>query len=116
MRDRADGAGAPRPGQTEAQARNERVETKTDLVMKGTAREARQTVTRDEAATGSAGVEAERKKPFEQQATENLPVVGDWLAGKLFGSAKNAVPDGTPGGKTKAGRATDETGWGDSSP
>ncbi len=94
----------------------ERVETKTELVMKGTAREARQTVTRDEAATGSAGVEAERKKPFEQQATENLPVVGDWLAGKLFGSAKNAVPDGTPGGKGKAGRVPDETGWGDSSP
>ena len=115
VRDRAEGAGAPRPGQTETQARNERVETKTDQIMKGTAREARQTVTRDEAATGSAGVEAERKKPFEQQATENLPVVGDWLAGKLFGSAKNAVPDGTPGGAGKR-PPPDERGWGDSSP
>ncbi|MCY4551841.1 MAG: conjugal transfer protein TraG N-terminal domain-containing protein, partial [Defluviicoccus sp.] len=87
VRDRADGAGAPRPGQTEAQARNERVETKTDMVMKGTAREARQTVTGQETAEGRAGVAVETNKPFEQHATENLPVVGDWLAGNLFGSA-----------------------------
>ena len=116
VRDRAEGAGAPRPGETETQARNERVETKTDMVMKGTAREARQTVTRDEAVTVGAGISGETNKPFEQHATENLPVVGDWLAGKLFGSAKNAVPDGTPGSKDKAGRAPDQTGWGDSSP
>ena len=116
VRDRARESGAPRPGETDLRAMEERVETKTEQIMKGTAREARQTVTRDEAVTGRAGVEAERKKPFEQQATENLPVVGDWLAGKLFGSAKNAVPDGAPGGKGKAGRAPDETGRGDSSP
>ena len=116
VRDRAAAAGAPRPGEAPAKAMDERVETKTDLVMKGAAREARQTVTRDEAATGAAGVEAERDKPFERHATENLPVVGDWLAGKLFGSAKNAVPDGAPGGKDKAGRAPDQTDWGDSSP
>ncbi len=36
-------------------------------------------------------VAAETGKPFEQHATENLPVVGDWLAGQLFGTAKNAV-------------------------
>ena len=86
--------------------------------MKGTAREARQTVTRDEAATGSAGVEAERKKPFEQQATENLPVVGDWLAGKLFGSREERrARTATPGGKRRRPAAVpDETGWGDSSP
>ena len=116
VRDRARESGAPRPGETDLRAMEERAETKTEQIMKGTAREARQTVTRDEAVTGRAGVEAERKKPFEQQATENLPVVGDWLAGKLFGSAKNAVPDGAPGGKGKAGRAPDETGRGDSSP
>ena len=57
----------------------------------------------------------ETNKPFERHATENLPVVGDWLAGKLFGSAKNAVPDGTPGGKGKS-RPPDEKDWGNSSP
>ena len=116
VRDRAAEAGAPRPGEAPAKATEERVETKTEMTMKGAAREARQTVTKEEAAEGRAGVEAERKKPFERHATENLPVVGDWLTGKLFGSAKNAVPDGAPGGKGKDRPLTDETGWGDSSP
>ena len=84
--------------------------------MKGTAREARQTVTRDEAVTGGAKVSAETKKPFEQHATENLPVVGEWLAGQLFGTAKNAVPDAVPGSAGKARPLPDEKGWGDSSP
>ena len=66
---------------------------------------------------GRAGVAVETRKPFEQHATEDLPVVGDWLAGQLFGTAKNAVPDEAPGadGK-KAGGLPDEKGWGDSSP
>ena len=115
VRDRARDAGTPRPGETDVRAREERVETKTGQIMMGTAREARQTVTRDEAAEGRAGVEAERSKPFERHATENLPVVGDWLAGNLFGTAKNAVPDAAPGGAENR-RPADERGWGDSSP
>ena len=115
VRDRAASAGAPRPGETDAAARAERVETKTEQIMKGTAREARQTVTRDEAAGGRAGVAVETGKSFEHHATENLPVVGDWLAGKLFGTAQNAVPDGVPGAAETA-RRQDEKGWGDSSP
>ena len=85
------------------------------MTMKGTAREARQTVTGREAAEGRAGVAVEADKPFERHATENLPVVGDWLAGKLFGTAQNAVPDAVPGGAAERPRA-DERGWGDSSP
>ena len=111
VRERAQTAGAPRPGETEGKARGERVETKTDLVMKGTAREARQSVTREEAAEGRAGVAAETRKPFEEHATENLPLIGDWLAGKLFGTAKNEAPD-RPG----AGRAAEERDWGNQSP
>ena len=65
---------------------------------------------------GRAGVAAETRKPFEQHATEDLPVVGDWLAGQLFGTAKNAVPDEAPGGTGKGRRLPDEKGWGDSSP
>ena len=116
VRDRAASAGAPRPGETEAAARAERVETKTEQIMKGTAREARQTVTRDEAAGGRARVAVETGKSFEHHATENLPVVGDWLAGKLFGTAQNAVPDGAPGSAEAPRRQQDEKGWGDSSP
>ena len=84
--------------------------------MMGTAREARQTVTRDEAVAGRAAVEAERGKPFERHATESLPVVGDWLAGKLFGTARNAAPDAAPGGAGEDRPRPDERGWGDSSP
>ena len=115
VRDRGAGAGAPRPGAVDAGAMNERVETKTDMIMKGAAREARQTVTGQEIAEGSAGVEAETRKPFEQHATESLPVVGDWLSGQLFGTAKNAVPDAAPGSPEKA-RPQDQKDWGDSSP
>ena len=115
VRDRAASAGAPRPGETEAAATAERVETKTEQIMKGTAREARQTVTGQETAEGRAGVAVETNKSFEHHATENLPVVGDWLAGKLFGTAKNAVPDGAPGA-AETGRRQDDKGWGDSSP
>ena len=48
VRDRAVSAGAPRPGETGTAAMAERVESKTDMTMKGAAREARQTVTGQE--------------------------------------------------------------------
>ena len=116
VRDRAAAAGAPRPGETGAAAIRERAETETDLIVKGAARGARQTVTGDMAREGRAGVATQTGKPFEQHATEDLPVVGDWLAGQLFGTAKNAVPDAAPGGTGKGRQLPDEKGWGDSSP
>ena len=118
VRDRARESGAPRPGETETKARGERAETKTDLIVKGAAREAREEVTKEAAAEGRAGVAAETRKPFEEHATENLPFIGDWLAGKLFGTARNEAPDAAPGGENRerAGRTTDEKGWGESSP
>ncbi|MDE0050655.1 MAG: conjugal transfer protein TraG N-terminal domain-containing protein, partial [Rhodospirillales bacterium] len=114
--DRAREAGAPRPGEVPAQALTERVETKTGMIVKGAGREAQASVTKDEAAEGRAGVAVERNKPFERHVTENLPVAGDWLAGQLFGSARNAAPDAAPGGNGRAGRIQDDKGWGDSSP
>ncbi len=111
VRDRAAAAGAPRPGETGAAGIRERAETETDLIVKGAARGARETVTRDVAREGRAGVAVETGKPFEQHATEDLPVVGDWLAGQLFGTAKNAVPDAAPGGAGR-NRPADEKGWG----
>ena len=94
----------------------ERVETKTGQIMMGSAREARQTVTGRETAEGRAGVAVETGKPFERHATENLPVIGDWLAGKLYGTARNAVPDAAPGGADRDRPPRDQGGWGDSSP
>ena len=116
VRDRARDAGAPRPGEADVRAMEERVETKTEMTMKGTAREARQTVTGQETAEGRAGVAAERSRPFEEHATENLPFIGGWLAGQLFGTAGNAAPDAPPGGGETTGRTQDQRGWGDSSP
>ena len=105
----------PVPGEVEAAALGERVETKTGQIMKETAREARAGIAREDAREGRAGVAVETEKPFEHHATENLPVIGDWLAGKLYGTAKNAVPDAPPEGTVER-RASDERGWGDASP
>ena len=116
VRDRAAAAGTPRPGETGAAAIRERAETETDLIVRGAARGARETVTRDVAREGRAGVAVQTGKPFEQHAAEDLPVVGDWLAGQLFGTAKNAVPDEAPGGAGRNRPLPDEKGWGDSSP
>ena len=115
VRDRAYVADAPIPGEVEAAALGERVETKTDLGVRGAAREVRQSVTGGKLAEGRAGVAVETHRPFEEHATENLPVVGDWLAGKLFGTAKNAAPDAAAGGAVN-GPQRDERDWGNASP
>ena len=39
-------------------------------------------------------------KPLECHATEGVPLIGGWLAEKLFGTAENAAPDGTEGPRT----------------
>ena len=93
MRDRAYVAGAPIPGEVEAGALGERAETKADMTVREAGREARSTIAREDTREGRAGVAVETEKPFEEHATENLPFVGEWLAGKLFGTAKNAAPD-----------------------
>ena len=118
VRGRASDAGVPAPGETVAAAGAERAQTETGRIMMETAREARQTVTRDEAVEGRVGIEAERDKPFRQHAVESLPVVGGRLAEKLFGTAGNAAPDGAPGagetGPRRDGRG--RGGSGDPSP
>jgi len=112
VRDRAYVAGAPIPGEVEAAARGERAETETDMIVRGSAREARTDITREDAREGRARVAVEEGKPFEEHATGNLPFIGGWLAGQLFGTAKNAAPDGAGQDRPRA----DEKGWGDSSP
>ena len=93
VRDRAYVAGAPIPGEVEAAALGMRAETKADMMVSEAGREARAGITRDDAREGRVGVAVETGKPFEHHATENLPFIGEWLAGKLFGTAKNAAPD-----------------------
>ena len=94
VRDRAYVAGAPIPGEVEAAARGERAETRVGMTVSEAGREARAGLTGERTREGRAGVAVETEKPFERHATENLPLVGGWLAGQLFGTAKNAAPDG----------------------
>ncbi len=93
VRDRARAAGAPGPGEVEAKAAAGRAGTGADMTVNEAGREARTSIAREDAREGRAGVAAETEKPFERHATENLPFIGEWLAGKLFGTAENAAPD-----------------------
>ena len=114
VRDRAYAAGAPIPGEVEAAALGERAGTRADMMVSEAGREARTGITREDARKGRAGALVEVDKPFERHATENVPVVGDWLAGKLYGTAKNAAPDGAPEGTDRPAQA--EPDWRDQSP
>ena len=110
VRDRAAGAGVPEPGGTEEAASRERVAAETGISATGAERTARETVTRNEVASGRAGVAAETDRPFAEHATESVPVIGGWLAGRLFGTAGNAAPDemtGEGAGSPDAGRGAD---------
>ncbi len=112
VRDRAGAAGTPEPGDVPRDAIRESAHAETDMIVRGSAREARTEVARDDAREGRVGVAVETDKPFEHHATENLPLIGGWLAGQLFGSAKNEAPDGAG-----EGRGTIPTpDWGNQSP
>ena len=109
VREVAGEAGAPPPGVTGAMARGERSATETDLAVTGAARAAREAVAASEAIEGRAGISSEIDRPFEERATENVPVVGEWLSGRLFGTAGNAAPDGGQGGTQDAAADATET-------
>ena len=93
VRDRAYVAGAPLPGEVEAKALGERAETKAGMTVSQAGREARTTVAKEDAREGRVATGVQVERPFEEHAVENLPLVGDWLGGKLYGTAKNAAPD-----------------------
>ena len=94
VRDRAGDAGAPRPGDAPEDAVREGARAEADMTVRGGAREAKTGAALDDALEGRAGVAAETEKPFGRHAAGNLPFIGGWLAGKLFGTARNAAPDG----------------------
>ena len=101
VRDRAAGAGAPAPGDVDMAAIRARAETKVDMTVGEAGREARAGLTREKARSGSAGVAVQADKPLERHAMESVPLIGGWLADKLFGTAENAAPDGTDGPGTE---------------
>ena len=111
VRDRAYVADAPVPGEVQARALGERMETEAGMTAQEAGREARTAGAREDAREGRAETAAELDKPFERHATEHhVPVVGEWLAGKLFGTAGNAAPGETGPDERR------ERDWGDASP
>ena len=112
VRDQGRAAGTPMPGATRMNSLSERAETKADMTVSEAGREARRTIAREDAREGRVGVAVEVEKPFDRHATENLPLVGDWLAGKLYGTARNAAPDreGTEDGEAADGGTAEEQG------
>ncbi len=96
-RDRAGAAGAPGPGEVESDAIRERAATKADMTVSEAGREARTGIARERTREGQAATGVEADKPLERHATESVPLIGGWLAGKLFGTAENAAPDGIEG-------------------
>jgi len=94
VRDRSREAGTPAPGAVEAGAERARAATEGQMAAGAAEREGRRGGTGEEVRSGRTGVEAEIDKPLARHATESVPGVGGWLAGKLFGTAENEAPDG----------------------
>ncbi len=92
VRERARGAGAPGPGDAGERAARGRAEIETELDIREAGRTARAGVAGESIDQGRPRVAAETDKPFSEHVVEDLPVVGEWLVGKLYGTAKNAAP------------------------
>ena len=93
VRERAALAGAPRPGDAGAGAEAGRGAVETELAARKAGRETRADATREAVGEGRAAVAAEHDRPFREHAAERVPFAGEWLAGKLYGTARNSAPD-----------------------
>ena len=101
VRDRAAAVGAPGPGDAGGGADAGRGDVETELADREMGRETRAGAVRGEADKGRGAVAAEHDRPFRDHAAERVPLIGDWLAGKLYGTAGNSAPDmtGEPAGE-----------------
>ena len=93
VRDRAAVAGAPVAGEVDAKAGTHRTAAEGDLAQRGTVRGSRTELAEKVVREGRAAVTAERDGSFGEHAAEGVPVIGDRLAGKLYGTARNSAPD-----------------------
>ncbi len=92
VRERARGAGAPRPGGVGERAARGRAEIETELDIREAGRTARAGAAGESIDAGRPKVAAETGKPLAEHVAGDLPVVGEWLGGKLYGTARNAAP------------------------
>ena len=92
-RDRAEAAEVPEDVDLPAAGARE----DTDAAMASRAGDRRERTAASEAVVGDGRetVESERTQPMTQQVLEEVPLVGGWLAGRLYGTARNEAPDAT---------------------
>ena len=87
------GRGEHERGSVGRRAERLRAETDTELDIREAEREALGGVAGELSEKGRARVAAETDRPFGEHAAEAVPLVGEWLGGKLYGTARNAAPD-----------------------
>lgn len=68
-------------------------------------------------------MKAETDQPFEARIAQSVPFVGEWLSGKLFGTAGNTLPNEPASDLSRADQAEagktntrSEEGWEKTSP
>ena len=87
------GRGGHERGSVGKGAERLRAEADTELDIREAEREARGGVAGERNEQGRARLAAETDKPFGEHAAETVPLVGEWLGGRLYGTARNAAPD-----------------------
>ena len=92
VRERARGAGTP--WDVGERAERGRAEIETELDIREAGRTARRGVTGERIGEGRPEIAAETDKPFGEHVAGEVPLVGEWLGGKLYGTARNAAPGG----------------------
>ena len=66
------------------------------MIVSEAGREVRSGMAAERIGKGRAGVAVEVGKPFGEHAANEVPLIGEWLGARLYGTAKNAAPDGGP--------------------
>ena len=108
VRERARGAGTPGPGDAGERAARGRAEIETELDIREAGRVARAGSAEESIEQGRPKIAAEADRPFIEHAAREVPLVGEWLGGKLYGTAKNAAPG--PEGKEQDEKKEREAG------
>ena len=96
-KDRATDAGVP--GDVDGSAARSRGDTEAAMAARTGERVERTRSTETTVGDGREAVESERSQPMGQQVLEEVPLIGGWLAGRLYGTARNEAPDAAPSGR-----------------
>lgn len=93
IREHAAGAGVPGPGVAADSVGAGRGDVEAELAAREADRHTRDGSVRSDIGAGRAAIATENVRPLREHATEGVPFVGQWLAGKLYGTARNSAPD-----------------------